>query len=112
MAYFYLKFGEKEIPLPEGELILGRNQEKCAIVITSKGISRVHCAFSVQEGEVWVEDLGSKSGTKVEGHTIDRKILLSPGNMIEVGGRQLFLFKSRDISPSAPKTAEQEQKEI
>ncbi len=57
--------GNKEIhDLPPGLTILGRSS-KCNIQLDSSGVSRQHLAIHRQDPKVFVEDLGSSNGTKI-----------------------------------------------
>lgn len=52
------------------ELILGRDPQ-CDVVIPNRQVSRRHARVYPQEQEIWVEDLGSKNGTFVNGERLD-----------------------------------------
>jgi len=49
-----------------------------------KDVSRHHCLLSVNPPEMWVQDLGSKNGTYVNGKKIGQRVNLTPG--AESGG--------------------------
>src|SRR5262245_11333567 len=54
-----------ELP-PSGRVILGREpSDSMSIVIASSQVSRQHAAIEVAHGELWIEDLGSRNGTRV-----------------------------------------------
>src|SRR4051794_9708824 len=66
--------GEKRIvvELPEGtSRVVGRAAE-AEIPIGSVGVSRQHARFEHIHGDVWVTDLGSRNGTRMNGKRIDR----------------------------------------
>ncbi len=46
-------------------LVIGRDRDSCNLPVPegTPGISRQHCALSVKEGKLYIEDLGSSHGT-------------------------------------------------
>jgi len=44
-----------------------------------KDVSRHHCLLSVNPPELWVQDLGSKNGTYVNGNRIGQRVTTIPG---------------------------------
>ncbi len=78
---------------------IGRAPEN-RIVLTDSSVSRQHARFFFRD-EVWfVEDLGSKNGTKVNGNLIDGPKKVKPGDGIQVGSFQL-VFSSETATGSA-----------
>ena len=69
--------------LKGGELV-GRDPSN-AIRVFAPGVSRRHFCFKQQEGQFFVEDMGSSNGTYVNNQRIDRH-LLRHGETITVGG--------------------------
>jgi len=49
--------------------VLGR-ASGCDHRIDNPMISRQHCAFSFHDGQVWVEDLASRNGTRIDGESV------------------------------------------
>jgi pSer/pThr/pTyr-binding forkhead associated (FHA) protein len=54
------------------------------IVIPDAKVSRRHAKFSIDEGVIQVEDLGSSNGTRVNGVKIDQATALSHGDAISI----------------------------
>ncbi len=79
-----LTWGPREIPLSEGENILGRAPD-ATVCIDSNRVSRRHARIVVACGRAVVEDLGSKNGTFVRGHRIEAATELLRGDEICVG---------------------------
>lgn len=79
-----LEWGKREIPLREGENILGRTDDAVAW-IDSPRVSRRHARIIVSGGRASIEDLGSKNGTSVSGRRIDGPTPLEGGDQIELG---------------------------
>ena len=76
--------GDREIALPAGEHILGRSNE-AAIFIDSVGVSRHHARISITATGARLEDLGSKNGTKLNGHPVQQPMALADGAVIVLG---------------------------
>lgn len=74
----------KRIPLPEKEVIVGRD-ETCYIRLASTEVSRHHCAFKPTSRGLLVRDLGSQNGTLVNNVLIEQESLLRPGDTVQVG---------------------------
>ena len=74
-------------PLIVDEVLIGR-LDSVDLVIDESGVSRVH-AKVVREGSLCVVmDLRSKTGTRVNGHLVERHEL-SNGDVIEIGKTSL-----------------------
>ncbi len=86
-----LCWGEQEIPLVEGENLIGRVRE-AAVRISSSRVSRRHARIVVTGGRAMLEDLGSKNGTYLRGRRIDRPVQLSDGDEI-CFGRDVVVFR-------------------
>jgi DNA-binding winged helix-turn-helix (wHTH) protein len=79
----WLIWNEQEIPLSEGENILGRDRDAEAR-IDDTTVSRHHARILVA-GESHLEDLQSKNGTSVNGKPANGRVRLSDGDEIELG---------------------------
>ncbi|MGE3806162.1 MAG: FHA domain-containing protein [Gemmataceae bacterium] len=66
------------------ETVVGRHRD-CQVRILSPEVSRRHCVLKIEDGEVWVEDLGSLNGTFINEEQIEGRTLLRPGDVLEVG---------------------------
>jgi hypothetical protein len=71
---------------PDGVVVIGRSG-KAELQIVDATISSMHVRLTVQSGRAWVEDLGSKNGTWVEGHRLppNEIVELSAGTAIQLG---------------------------
>lgn len=57
------------------------------LVLTDPSVSRTHATISIKEQDgVYVQDLGSTAGTKVNGKPITRIKRLQPGDVVAFGG--------------------------
>ena len=75
-----------------GEAILGRSRE-CDIIIHEKFISQMHLIIWYEDGEWYLEDLGSRNGTYVNGQRIRQEVILDTEDQITVGGLN-FIFET------------------
>lgn len=67
-------------------LIVGRREnDSHSISINYQGISRNHCKFSLQDGNLYVEDLNSTNHTYLNGAYVSRPQLVMNGDMVYLG---------------------------
>ena len=71
--------------------VIGRDKS-CDIVLREKYISLKHVEIWFENGEWYLEDLGSRNGTCVNGQRIARRVILDPEDEISVGGIH-FVFE-------------------
>lgn len=82
------KSAGRTISIKRNKLLIGRAEE-CDVRPLSEEVSRRHCAVIVGPADVWVEDLGSRNGTLVNGTRIKAKTKLADGDLIKVGSLEL-----------------------
>jgi len=93
-----LLWAGREIPLAEGEHLLGR-EEDCLVRSRSVRVSRRHAKITVRGGRAVLEDLGSRNGTSVGGQRIEGPVELAAGDAIVVGPEEI-IFLGRDVAGS------------
>jgi two-component system response regulator AtoC len=79
-------------PLPDsGSIDLGRDAS-CSIAIEDDSVSRRHCRIDCGS-RLWVQDLGSRNGTRVLGRTLakNERVELFAGNVLELGSVVAFV---------------------
>jgi DNA-binding winged helix-turn-helix (wHTH) protein len=79
-----LLWGDRAIPLSEGENLLGR-VDGVAAWIDAPSVSRRHARIVVSAGRATLEDLGSKNGTYVRGERLSSAAPLLDGDEIRLG---------------------------
>lgn len=80
----YFQDGAEIVPLaPRARLVLGRAPE-ADISIPEATLSRQHACVELIGEEVWIEDLDSANGTRVNGQLIQR-VRLRPGDDVVLG---------------------------
>ena len=78
------------VPLIRDEITIGR-KEGNTIRLTERNVSRRHAKLVKQNGQVFVEDLGSYNGIKVNNHKIDGRVAVQEGDKIVIGDYILAL---------------------
>lgn len=84
------KSAGRSIAIKRNKLLIGR-AEQCDVRPLSEEVSRRHCAITVGPSEVWVEDLGSRNGTLVNGNRITERTKIVDGDIIKVGSLEVKL---------------------
>lgn len=79
------------------ELVVGRDPS-CSLVINDRQVSRYHVRFELTPQGVFLEDLGSKNGTYLNGKRINEIQSLSDGDSVQVALVQHFTFFSSDAT--------------
>ncbi|WFB36108.1 FHA domain-containing protein [Kiritimatiellota bacterium B12222] len=96
----------REWKLGEHPLHVGRS-ERMDVCVDDPRLSRKHFKIEVREGRVWVSDLQSSTGLKVNG-IAQESAHLKPGDMIEAGDTQFFYEAGVETMASEPLTGTQE----
>jgi DNA-binding winged helix-turn-helix (wHTH) protein len=97
-AVFVLLVGTKSFRLREGMNIVGRTPD-ATVVINSPAISRRHAAIEVVAAQAFIEDLGSKNGTSVNGEPIYGRHDLTDGATVCFGS-VCGIFRAVGSGPS------------
>ena len=100
---FIIRDGEaagQSFVLDHAILTIGRGSE-CNVVINDASISRLHAQVLRQANGNYVQDLGSRNGTKVNGETLHEPRLLQAGDTVCVGSIRLE-YKSLQSGPETP----------
>jgi two-component system cell cycle response regulator len=78
-----------------GELIVGR-ATTCDLRIDDTSLSRQHCRIRKTNGAYFVEDLGSRNGTQVDGMRIKAPMLLEDGALIQLAAGTIIMFSHQE----------------
>jgi len=70
--------------LQEGENMIGR-AVGVPVMLANPSVSRFHARITLRGGEIWLEDLGSKNGTYVNGEAV-QAVRLSGDELLDFGG--------------------------
>jgi predicted component of type VI protein secretion system len=88
------------VPFTGEDLTVGRGEEGVAFRLSERNVSRRHARFVRANGAVHVEDLGSLTGTRVNGERITGRRRLREGDLVQIGDYDLALFG--DAEAGAP----------
>lgn len=98
IAQLLPKNGQAPITLTEPITVVGRSAKLCDLVLDHTSISKQHCMLVKTDGLVYIRDLGSTNGTRVNGQRVIRGALL-PGDMLSFAG---ITYKVH-MGPDSPK---------
>ncbi|MBX3137994.1 FHA domain-containing protein [Candidatus Obscuribacterales bacterium] len=82
------KTGQK-IPLRSTKVKIGRDPSNQVVIPDDTFTSRHHAWITYEEGDFWIEDLGSTNGSLLNGHPVVKRQMLSAGDKIRVGHTEL-----------------------
>lgn len=99
--WYALIEGEREIPLCQGENLIGRSRQD-AVTLQSTSVSRRHARLVITSEGARIEDLDSKNGTFVNGRRTEGAVPLVDGDALRVG---MVKMTFRVIPPEAPTTS-------
>ena len=71
-------------------LVLGRSR-KCALRLDGSSVAAEHVRVGMDNGQCWVEDLGSETGITVDGARVKGKRFLSSGQEVQIGDEFTFM---------------------
>lgn len=77
--------GGKPIVLEKDVTLVGRKSRLCDLVVDRGSVSKLHCLIVKTDGLLYIRDLGSTNGTKVNGQRVTRGALL-PGDELAFAG--------------------------
>ncbi len=89
----------RAIPITNDVTIVGRKRGVCDICLDSNSVSKLHCLIVKTDGLLFVRDLGSTNGTKVNGQKITRGALL-PGDELAFASARFKVFLGPDEPPA------------
>ena len=95
--------GGREYSLSGPSFRIGRSREN-ELVLDEDQVSGHHALMFYWEGVVWMEDLGSRSGTYVNGERVDRCVPLHDKDLIEIGTMTLQLKTPEVMAEPHPLT--------
>lgn len=103
-------------PLEEGVAkVIGRGKD-CSIRIKEPKLSRNHCVVKCMDGIIYVEDLGSKNGTKLNGKKIEGNIEIKEGDQLSLSENTSFKLHDPEVSeyavPVEPKSGTEDISEF
>lgn len=87
--------GGEPIMIHKDLMVVGRQEEVCDITINHKSVSKIHCVIVKTDGLLFVRDLLSTNGTRVNGQRVTRGALL-PGDVLAVANAKFRVHLGPD----------------
>jgi pSer/pThr/pTyr-binding forkhead associated (FHA) protein len=91
---------KRSVPFAGADLTVGRAPES-GLLLSDRDVSRRHARLHRSNGSVWVEDLGSANGTRVNGERIQGRRRIGPGDLVQIGGFDLAVEGADADAPDA-----------
>ncbi len=76
------------VPFVRDEISIGR-EEGNTIRLTERNVSRRHACLRRSNGHIFIEDLGSYNGVRVNGNRVQGRAEIREGDLIEIGDYNL-----------------------
>ena len=84
-----------------GEMnLLGRAADN-TVRLTDRAVSAYHARLSFQSGQWWLEDLGSRNGTSVNHLRLEGPLVVTYGDVIQLGGTTFTLAPGQPPAPAS-----------
>jgi len=91
---FFLRFGQRDYPLPQGRFIVGRSED-AQLCLDDPLASRHHAALTLSGEGLTVEDLGSRNGVFLNKERVVGKQPVKHGDAITVGSQEMSIVQKR-----------------
>jgi ABC transport system ATP-binding/permease protein len=95
------------LPLVRDEVLIGRSQD-ATVRLKEKNVSRRHARLVRDGARFAVEDLGSFTGTRLNGEKVRGRRPISEGDLIQIGEYDLTIEAGpgeKTLPPAAPATS-------
>ncbi len=84
------------IPIDRPLFSIGR-QDSNDLILPSQAVSRRHARISMDSSDLFIEDLESKNGIRLNGNLLTEKSLLRPGDIIKIGESEFTLSRFDEL---------------
>lgn len=99
--------GGKPIDIVNDITLVGRKRGLCDLIIDRGSVSKLHCLIVKTDGLLFIRDLGSTNGTKVNGQRVTRGALL-PNDELAFAGAKFRVH----LGPGEPPVQQHEHTEV
>jgi hypothetical protein len=93
---YRLRYQQHDFELADGEFVLGRSTD-CQLALDDALVSRRHAVLFVDGDDIYIDDLGSRNGVRVNGTRIEGRKRLAEGDKIKVGDQEMALLKVQRV---------------
>ncbi len=80
------------------DLVLVGRKEDCDLRLDHKSVSKMHCILVKTDGMLFLRDLGSTNGTRVNGTRVRRAALL-PNDQVAIANYKFRIYLGPDLAP-------------
>jgi len=106
----YLTFSEEKLQ-HSGQILIGRDSQICELVIADPTVSRQHARLTTRNNSLWIEDLKSSNGTRINGRRVIPGGERLPANSeIGIGDIELRITRQVGATPFVPENSTPEVK--
>jgi predicted component of type VI protein secretion system len=91
------------VPFTADEIVVGRATVGVGWRLPDRNVSRRHARFTRSSGQIFVEDLGSLTGTRLNGEPVGSRRRIRPGDLVEIGAYDLVVLPE-ELASSGPGT--------
>ena len=91
--------GGPPIEIVKDVVVVGRKEE-CDLRLEHKSVSKMHCVIVKTDGMLFLRDLGSTNGTRVNGTRVRRAALL-PNDQVSIAHYKFRVYLGPDVLPGA-----------
>jgi pSer/pThr/pTyr-binding forkhead associated (FHA) protein len=89
--------GGEPVTISRDVTVVGRSRELCDLALQQASVSKLQCLIAKTDGLLFIRDLGSTNGTKVNGQKVTRGALL-PGDELAFASVKFRVH----LGPSVP----------
>lgn len=87
--------GSQPVTIDRDLTLVGRNRHVCDLHLNHSSISKIHCLIVRTDGLLFIRDLGSSNGTRVNGQKVIRGALL-PGDQLAFANMKFKVYLGPD----------------
>ena len=99
LARHRLHWAGREVALPEGSTVLGRDAS-ADVLVADGSVSRQHARIDVRGDTATLEDLGSKNGTWRGGERVSSRVTLENADEIRLGKVAMIFVTASSDAPT------------
>jgi hypothetical protein len=100
MTRFRIIYQNSNIEAPEGSFDIGRSLD-CNLVLDDPSVSRVHATIIRKKDTLFLQDLGSRNGCKINEKKITGKVPLNGGDIITIGHQKIKIAEIKQNGTSS-----------